>query len=358
LKSSRNLAWSQLKLGLIVLASLFLLAVGILRLGGNAGFLARSYTLYLHLENTFGLKIGSTVRLAGIQVGNVEDISFSPDPANPEVIIRMDISRKYEDRIREDSTVSIRSLGLLGDKYVDISVGTPKSKIMHDGDSFRNMPTPEFSNVLNKASSGIDGLNSVIDQLRVVVADVNQGRGTVGLMLKDPKLYHDLDKAVKDIDSVAEKLQNPDGSFGRLINEPELYENLLEVSDKAKQVADKLNTGSLAMLSEDPQFYKNLMDISDNLNLVSESAKQLVTNLETGSIAKISEDDKLYSDIKGISGKLDKVMEKLDNSQGSAGKLINDPELYDNMNTFFKDADALVVDIRENPDKYVNISLF
>jgi len=358
LKSSRNIAWSQLKLGLIVLASLFLLAAGILRLGGNEGFFARTYTLYLHLENTFGLKIGSTVRLAGIQVGNVEDISFSTDPANPEVIIRMDISRKYEDRIREDSTVSIRSLGLLGDKYVDIAVGSPKSRIMQDGESFKNMPAPEFSNVLSRASTGIESLNSVIDQLKVVVEDVNQGRGTVGLMLKDPKLYHDLDKAIKDIDRIAEKLQNPDGSFGKLINEPELYDNLLEVADKARQVADKLNTGSLAMLSEDPQFYKNLRDISDNLSLVSESAKELVTNLETGSIAKISGDEKLYSDIKGISGKLDKVMEKLDNSQGSAGKLINDPELYDNMNTFFKDADALVVDIKENPDKYVNISLF
>jgi phospholipid/cholesterol/gamma-HCH transport system substrate-binding protein len=357
-KSSRNLAWSQLKLGLILIASLFLLAVGILRLGSNSGLFARSYTLYLHLENTFGLKIGSTVRLAGIQVGNVEDISFSTDPANPKVVIRMDISRKYEDRIRDDSTVSIRSLGLLGDKYVDISVGSPKASVMKDGDSFKNMPTPEFSNVLNKASTGIESLNTVIDQLRVVMADVSQGQGTLGLMLKDPKLYHDMDRAIKNIDRVAAKLQNPKSSFGKLVNEPELYDNLLEVSDKARQVADKLNKGSLAMLSEDPQFYKNLRDISDNLNLVSESAKQLVTNLETGSLAKLSRDDKLYSDIKGISGKLDKMMDKIDSSQGSAGKLINDPELYDNMNTFFKDADALVVDIKSNPDKYVNISLF
>ncbi len=358
MKSSRNLAWSELKLGVIIIVSLLLFAVGILRLGGGAGLFSGTYTLYMQLENTFGLKEGSTVRLAGIQVGNVEEITFSDDPANPEVVVRMDILDKYQDRIREDSDVSIKSLGLLGDKYVDISVGSPRSRVLQDGDAFKETPKPEMANVLAKAGTGIDSLNAVIDQLRIIMGEVVEGDGTLGMLLRDPDLYRDIDRAVKEIEAIAANLHDSRGSFGKLVNEPDLYDNLLDVSAKARLVAENLNSGSLAKLSEDDEFYKNLREISDNLNLVSQSAKDLVANLQTGSLAKISKDEKLYKDIKGISGKLDAVIAKLENGEGSAGKLLTDAELYDNMNSFFKDADELVKDIKENPDRYVSISIF
>lgn len=358
MKSSRNIAWSELKLGAVLLAALALLAVGILKVGGTGGLFEKHYTLYIKMENTLGLKQGASVRLAGIQVGNVEDIYLPSDPSDKMVTIELTLADTYKDRIREDSRATVSSLGLLGDKYVDISVGSPQARVLEDGDTFRESPESPMSNVFAKASTGIEGLNSVVQELKLVLKDVSEGSGTAGLLLKDPKLYHDLDRAVNNLDAVVASMKSEKGSFGKFIKEPELYDNLLSVSAKANEVADNLKKGSIAKLSNDPEFYKNLRQVSDNLNEVSVSSRALLKNLETGNIAKLSSDKELYAKVQNISAMLDKVMAKLESGDGTAARLLNDKELYDNMNNFFKDADALAVDIKENPDRYVNVSIF
>ncbi|HEX9860619.1 MAG TPA: MlaD family protein [Nitrospirota bacterium] len=358
MKSSRNIAWSELKLGAILLAALVLLAAGILKIGGTGGLFEKRYTLFLKMENTLGLKAGASVRLAGIQVGNVEDIYLPSEPSDKLVTVKLTLVERYKDRIREDSRATLNSLGLLGDKYVDISVGSPQARALEDGETFRGPPESPMSSVFAKASTGIEGLNSVVQELKVVLKDVSGGSGTAGLLLKDPKLYHDLDRAVNNLDAVVAAMRSEKGSFGKFIKEPELYDNLLSVSAKANEVADNLNKGSLAKLSGDPEFYRNLRQVSDNLNEVSESSRALLKNLETGNIAKLSSDKELYAKVQNISVMLDKVMAKLDAGDGTAARLLNDKELYDNMNNFFKDADALALDIKENPDRYVNISIF
>lgn len=358
MRSSKNLAWSELKLGAVLLAAVVLLGFGIMRVGGNGGIFEKRYTLFLKMENTLGIKEGASVRLAGIQVGNVEEIFLPSNPADKMVTVKLTMAEEYKDRIREDSRATIKSLGLLGDKYVDISVGSPAARVLADGVTFSETPEAPMASVLANASSGIEGLNEVVDQLRVMMGDVNEGNGTVGLLLKDPKLYNDMDQAVGNLNQVVAEMNQSKGTMGKLIREPELYNNLLMVSAKANEVADNLNRGSLARLSADPEFYTNLKQVSDNLNDVSSSSKALMHNLQNGNLARFSEDKELYAKLQNISGMLDKVLVKVDKGNGTAAKLLNDKELYDNMNKFFKDADELVVDVKKNPGRYVNVSLF
>jgi len=358
MKASRNLSWSELKVGVIIIAALVLLAIGILKLESRAGFFSKDYVLYMRLENTFGLKVGGTVRLAGLDVGNIADITFPTDPADKQVIVKLSLQEKYQDRIREDSKASIRTLGLLGDKYVDIEVGSPASPVMKEGTILAGGPETQLNRVLSNAGTGIESLNTVLAQLKGMLGGVSNGKGTAGMLLKDPRLYNELNDAATSIDEMARKLHKGKGSIGRLINEPELYENLLDVSAKAKEVVNKLNTGSLAKISEDKEFYTNLHDISANLKDVSASSKSLIDNLEHGNLAKLSGDKELYAKLDRISARLDNVMAKMEGTEGSAGKLLNDKKLYDNMNKFFEDADTLVLDVKKNPGRYVNLSLF
>jgi len=357
MKSSRNLPWSELKVGIIIMAAIFLLAVGILQMGGR-GIFTKTYTLYLYLENTFGLKVGGTVRLAGVDVGSLDDISFPADPKDKKIIVKLVIDQRYSDRIKEDSRANIRTLGLLGDKYIDIEMGSPESPELKDGGEIKGGPETQINRVISGASTGLEGLNTVLGQVKDMLGDVSAGQGTAGKLFTDAALYNELRDAATSIDTVATELQGGKGSLGKLVREPELYNNLLNVSAKAKDLLTKLDTGSIARLSEDKTFYENLKDVSVNLKDVTENAKSLVNNLESGNIAKLSRDKELYAKLDRVSTRLDAVMAKIESGEGSAAKLINDKKLYDNMNKFFEDADELVLDFKKQPKKYIHISIF
>ncbi|MGA2193306.1 MAG: MlaD family protein [Nitrospirota bacterium] len=358
MKTSKSIPWSELKVGILVVSALVLLAVGIIEIGANLPLLSRTYNLYLRMDNSLGLRVGSVVRLAGIEVGNVKDISLPSDPNDKNLVISLSIQDKYRDRIRQDSTAMVRTMGLLGDKYLDISIGSPSSPEMKPGGVLTILKETQLANVLAGASSGLEGLNVVLGQLKIILGTVSSGQGTAGLLLKDPRLYQQLNNSAAGLESVVNDLKKGKGSAGKLIEDPEVYQNLADVSRKARELVAKLDSGSFAELSEDKDFYLNLKTVSENLRDLSASSKELVENLNTGSLARISGDKELYARIDRVSSRLDSMMGRLESGQGSAGKLINDSKLYSNMNKFFEDADSLVLDVKKNPKRYIKLSLF
>jgi phospholipid/cholesterol/gamma-HCH transport system substrate-binding protein len=358
MKSSRSKSWAELKTGLVIIIAFILLAVGILQVGGRTSFFTKRYTLFVRLENSFGLKVGSNVRLAGIEVGNVEDILLPSNPSDKQIIIKLKVQKKYMDRIRQDSFVTIRTMGLLGDKYLDISVGSPQYAVLPPGSVLNNVQGTQLSSVIAGAASGLEGVNAVLGQLKLTLGDVNNGKGTFGMMLKDPRLYDQLAKASENLQNLTQELGKGNGSFGKLVRDPEFYNNLVEVSAKTKELMNKLDTGSFARLSDDKAFYENLRDVSVNLKDITQSTKALADNLNKGSISRISSDPELYNRVERVSARLDSLIAKVESGQGSAGKLLTDEKLYNNMNKFFTDADTLVLDFKKNPGRYIKLSIF
>jgi len=358
MKSSRSMSWSELKTGIVIIIAFILLAVGILQVGGRTAFLTKHYTLFVRLENSFGLKIGSNVRLAGIEVGNVEDILLPSDQNDKQIIIKLKVQKKYMDRIRQDSFVTIRTMGLLGDKYLDISVGSPQYAVLPPGSTLNNIQGTQLSSVIAGAASGLEGVNAVLGQLKLVLGNVNNGQGTLGLMLKDPRLYEQLASASENLQNLTQDLGKGNGSLGKLVRDPDLYKNLVEVSAKTKELVSRLNTGSFARISDDKAFYENLRDVSVNLKDITQSTKALADNLNKGSISRISSDPELYNRVERVSGRLDSLIAKVESGQGSAGKMLTDEKLYNNMNKFFSDADTLVLDFKKNPGRYIKLSIF
>jgi phospholipid/cholesterol/gamma-HCH transport system substrate-binding protein len=358
MKSSRSMSWSELKTGIVIIAALILLAVGIMQVGGRQSLFIRHYTLYVRMEDTQGLKIGSIVRLAGVEVGNVKDVMLPENPGEKQLIIKLNIQKKFMDRIRQDSVATVRTMGLLGDKYLDISIGSPQYAVLAPGSTIRIMPETAFASVMAGAASGLEGVNAVLGQLRLTLADVNNGKGTFGLMLKDPRLYERLADAAQNLQNMTQELGKGNGSLGMLVRNPELYQNLVEVSAKTKELVNKLDTGSMARLSDDKAFYQNLHDVSVNLKDITDSTKELADNLNKGSISRISSDPELYNRVNRVSAGLDSLIAKIDSGQGSAGKMLTDEKLYNNMNKFFTDADALVLDFKKNPGRYIKLSIF
>ncbi len=121
----RSLAWTELRVGIVVIVSFLLLALAIFFIGGQTGFFGPKYTIVAYFQNANNLRNGAEVHLEGVTIGNVNAVRISKlaDPQKAvEAELRLD--QTYQNIIRTDSRVTIRTIGLLGDSEVDITRGT------------------------------------------------------------------------------------------------------------------------------------------------------------------------------------------------------------------------------------------
>src|SRR2546430_3211149 len=118
-----QLRWAEVKVGLLVLVALTMLVVMIMSLEKGVGLPGSQYQVRAVVPHTQSLKVGAPVRMNGVDVGNVRQISIGQD--TPKVEITFSVNRDVAAHIRNDATVSIRPMGLLGDKFLEILPGTP-----------------------------------------------------------------------------------------------------------------------------------------------------------------------------------------------------------------------------------------
>src|SRR6185295_4982010 len=120
--------------GLLVAVAAFVLMVFVFFIGSEQKIFAKKYEYFIHLPDAAGLAEGNPVKISGVTVGAVRDIYLPQDPKSRTVDITLTVDKKYSDRIRTDSRVRLKKLGLLsGDSYVDISPGTPKFDVLEPG---------------------------------------------------------------------------------------------------------------------------------------------------------------------------------------------------------------------------------
>src|SRR5215831_12128793 len=123
----------QLRIGGFILAGLGVFLAIIYLLGAQARYFERKYDLIAEFTQVGGLLEGATVRLAGVQIGRVTKVELPPQPGG-KVRVTLTVARRFSDRIRKDSEVRIATQGLLGDKLVEISIGSPNQPPAQPGE--------------------------------------------------------------------------------------------------------------------------------------------------------------------------------------------------------------------------------
>ena len=123
----------QIRIGAFILAGLLVFFAIIYLLGAQARYFERKYDLIAEFDQVGGLLDGATVRLAGVQIGRVTDVTLPPEPGG-KVRVTLTIARRFSDRIRKDSEARIVTKGLLGDRLVEITIGTPDAPPLKPGD--------------------------------------------------------------------------------------------------------------------------------------------------------------------------------------------------------------------------------
>ena len=317
MKRSSFLTWDQLKVGSLILVGLLILIVAMYKLGQAANLFTKRYELVTFLPNANGLRVGGAVAISGQQVGTVKKIEFLSVDADTlrNLRVEFEIDETMREQVREDSRARVRTMGLLGDKMIDISSGTPRYAVLTPGDTVQVAQALDYEQVISQAAGAVDDMVQLTHDLKEITGGIVRGEGTMGQLITNRSMYDELTGTLSRMNGMMARLQNPQGSFGRMMDDPQMYNQMV-----------------------------GLMGSLDTLLTQVQSEK--------GSIGKLMRDTTLYANLVGISTGADSLLKMMTTGNGFAAKMLKDDKLYDQLNKAVTDVNALLEDVRKDPRKY------
>lgn len=178
--------WSDFRVGLATFSGLLFLILGVTFAGGDKGlFFRKTTSVQARLADVGGLKKGSSVTMGGMIIGRVTDIAFVSGPQGNKIEVTMEVRSDLRNRIKTDSLPSVRTQGMLGDRYVDISMGSLDKEPLAEGKVLIGAGASDFDTTLRQASD-------VLKETQQLLDSVNQKQGTVGQFFYDEKFYQNL----------------------------------------------------------------------------------------------------------------------------------------------------------------------
>jgi phospholipid/cholesterol/gamma-HCH transport system substrate-binding protein len=354
----KQLTWTELRVGLFVLVGLFILAAGIFYVTGSQ-FLGPKYRLKTLLPEVSGLATGAPVRIDGVEVGNVEKITIVPRTPgkapeknkNIEVVMRIDKSRQAD--ILTDSTASLVTEGLLGNRYVNITrgfTGVP----LKENQEVTGTEEKAIKEVVERSADVLANLQVLSQNVQELIEGVRAGKGTLGKLLTDDQAYAHLNSLLAKSDEMISDVRAGRGTLGKFVATDEMYTKLNSGLENVNLIlADvRAQKGTIGKLLYDPTLFDQAKQVVANGNAVIGDVRA-----GKGSLGKLATDDALYNKLRDASTNIETATAKLNDNTTTAGKLFSDPRLYDNLVGLTGDMRLLIGDFRQNPKKFLHIKI-
>jgi phospholipid/cholesterol/gamma-HCH transport system substrate-binding protein len=277
--------------GAFVMGILGLLAAAILSLSQERGFWIARYRLLTYFDNVQGLIEGAPVRLAGKDIGTVESVSFDPaSTGGPPVRVVLFVDKGVQHRIRQDSVAAIGTIGLLGDKYVEISMGTREAPALPDGGRLESRSPLDLNDVVVRGTRAIDEIAKLAESINGVVAEFDRSMGG--------KRLADTAAALSD---VAREVQEGDGLLHSL-------------------VYDRYAGSGVESIEE------SLATLEEILDTIAHGDGILHTLIYESPL-----EQDLVMEALNAGANLNSILKKVDAGDGTLGLMVNDPTLYDDL---------------------------
>jgi phospholipid/cholesterol/gamma-HCH transport system substrate-binding protein len=186
----------NLRLGIFIIVTLAILATGVFLVGSRESMFRSSYVVRADFANVAGLNEGADVRVGGIRKGSVKRMQL-PNRPDGKVVVLMDLAKETQSIIKMDSVAAIKSEGMLGDKYIEISFGSMDAAKLRGGETIPSQPPLDISDLFAKANQILDTTSGALQNVQSATANINDisgkinhGQGTVGALINDKTIYN------------------------------------------------------------------------------------------------------------------------------------------------------------------------
>ena len=311
----------EFKVGLLISVGLGVALVAVLSVGERQGLMKQRYYLNARFDDVSGLQEGAPVRVSGFQVGVVNKIALVEVAGRQKVEARLRIEKQAQPRIRRGSLAKISSMGLLGDKLVEIVPASIDLPMLNNGEELATIVVMPPEEILARAAEIADTMRSTVFSLNVIMKKIEKGTGTLGQMIDDPRLYTNLDSALVSLNHLIILVKNNKGTVGKLMNDPSLYNNLNQTMSNINTISDSLRRGQ-------------------------------------GTLGRMIREPELFNALDSTSRRLSVILGRMEKGEGNLGKLSKDEELYKNLKESSEELNQLIKDIKKDPKKYIGISVF
>jgi phospholipid/cholesterol/gamma-HCH transport system substrate-binding protein len=294
----------NIKLGLFVITGLLLLIVGLYFVGSNKNMFNKTFVLTTTFQNINGLTTGNNVRYSGMNVGTVDKITLVNDSV---VLVKMIIDNKYKNFIRKNSVAAIGTDGLMGNKLVNIQLGSADFPYVDEGDEILSQSAVNTESMMRTLETTNQNVALVSENLKTIMLDITAGKGNVYSLLVDTTVAGTFHSALHNIALVSGNLKTSSqqlqalftdinsgkGTLGLLLKDSTTSnqvkaiitnikissEQLSSATSEANDVFKKANTGNgpVSTLVNDTAFSTDLKQSMQNIQTASEKLNE---NLE------------------------------------------------------------------------------
>ena len=335
----KSLHAREIRVGLFLIVAIALFAGFVFSIGGRSRLLQPRYKLWAYFGSVSGLVSGAPVMLEGVDVGTVEDIELLLDPMGRRVRVIVSVETSVQDKIRTDSRARIETMGLLGDKYVEITMGSFDKPIVEDGSILDSVEPRDYNALLTRGQSVLAQLDEASGSLKRILKKIDEGKGLAGAIVNEEI---DFKGAVdsfmgttRSLDLILDEVRAGRGALGMLIYDEKTRDSLAGVISSLDGIMEGIQggTGTLGKLVKDDTLYERLaIDIGESARLL----KSLLASLQSGegALPKLLSKEgsgEILDDLTAAIHSLNSAAQKIDSGEGTLGKLINDPSIYDDL---------------------------
>ena len=296
----------EIKAAFFVLSTILLFIFGFNFLKGSS-LLDKQKTIYAVYDEVDGLLVGANVMINGLSIGNVTELDFLTN--STKILVTLKVKDKLN--FSSKSTASIYETGVLGGLAISIDPIFERESIVKTGDTLNSSVRPGLTELINRQ---IEPLSRQLQSTITSVDSIFTGASNV----LNRKTQEEIKESINVLTSAIKAINN-----SSIIIEKTL-------TDKNTQINNTIDNFE--------KISSNLSEVSEEFN--SFGLSNLLANLEVS--------------VDGISS----IVNKLESDNSTIGKLINEDEVYNNLNSSIESLNSLIIDIKSNPKKYVHFSVF
>ncbi len=314
-----NNAQMMARVGLFFLVGLVLIWITFEALHSGGFHPHKGYVLTASFDDLKQLKVGDEVRMAGVKIGSVESTRLAAHNAQAVLRIEPDI------KVAHDAFATVASAGLLGTNYISFNIGT-SAEAYAPGEEVQTQASADINTVMTE----LGDLGHKLEGTFNSISSITQGQnGQPGLFQRLDRLVADngekITVTMSNLQDITTKINQGQGTIGRLVNDPKLHDELISAVDQFKAasaqardfVSDaqgivgqvKSGQGALGTLIYDQQTADNVKRVALNLRQLSDKL-----NSGQGTLGKLINDDSLFSQAQGVMKKADQAMDSLGDS--------------------------------------------